>query len=117
LWVMKTPRSYTSNSPKVQSKTPVQPKTPVHSRASTGREQTNPLDYQHPYSSMADYARLLALSYDCNRTRHAYYRQLRLLHEYFQCDPRLMTEEKGPKGSKFSDSLCDTTSASRPFVI
>ena len=54
---------------------------------------------------------------NCNRTRHAYYRQLRLLHEYFQCDPRLMTEEKGPKGSKFSDSLCDTTSASRPFVI
>ena len=43
---------------------------------------------------MADYAKLLALGYDCNRTRHAYYRQLRLLHNHFQCDPRLITEEQ-----------------------
>ena len=43
---------------------------------------------------MADYAELLALGYDCIRTRHAYYRQLRLLHDHFQCDPRLITEEQ-----------------------
>lgn len=42
---------------------------------------------------MRRYAELLALRYDCPRTRHAYYRQLRLLHEHFQTDPQLLTEE------------------------
>ena len=36
---------------------------------------------------MARFAEFLALHYDANRTRHAYYRQLRLIHEHLQCDP------------------------------
>ena len=58
----------------------------------SGREYVNPVDYQHPYESMAQFANFLALRYDANRTRHAYYRQLRLIHDHFQCDPALLTE-------------------------
>jgi site-specific recombinase XerD len=58
----------------------------------TGREYVNPVDYQHPYASMARYAELLALRYDAHRTRHAYYRQLRLIHDYFNQDPAHLTE-------------------------
>ena len=39
----------------------------------TARDFANPVDYQHPYPSMARYADHLALSYDANRTRHSYY--------------------------------------------
>ena len=58
----------------------------------TPRDFVNPVDYQHPYDSMARYAKALALRYDANRTRHAYYRQVRLIHEHFACDPALLTE-------------------------
>ncbi len=58
------------------------------------RELPNPLSYNHAYESMARYAELLALRYDCNRTRHAYYRQLRLLQEHFGCDPKVLTEDQ-----------------------
>jgi len=58
------------------------------------REYVNPVEYRHPYASMAGFAKALALRYDANRTRHAYYRQLRLLHEHFQCDPANLTEEQ-----------------------
>jgi len=58
----------------------------------TGREYANPVDYSHPYDSMARFAEFLALHYDANRTRHAYYRQLRLIHEHLQCDPAAITE-------------------------
>ena len=37
----------------------------------TAREYANPVDYRHPYPSMARFADLLALHYDANRTRHA----------------------------------------------
>jgi hypothetical protein len=60
----------------------------------TGREYVNPVDYQHPFDSLARFAKALALRYDANRTRHAYYRQLRLLHEHFACDPATLTEEQ-----------------------
>jgi integrase/recombinase XerD len=60
----------------------------------TGREYVNPVDYQHPFDSMARLANALALRYDANRTRHAYYRQLRLLHEHFACDPAQLTESQ-----------------------
>ena len=53
----------------------------------TARDYANPVDYQHPYPSMARFADHLALAYDANRTRHAYYRQLRLVHQHFGCDP------------------------------
>ena len=58
----------------------------------TGRLYSNPVDYSHPFDSMARFAGALALAYDANRTRHAYYRQLRLIHEHLQCDPATITE-------------------------
>ena len=58
----------------------------------TARDYANPIDYQHPYPSMARFAQHLALSYDANRTRHSYYRQLRLIHQHFSCDPATITE-------------------------
>jgi len=58
----------------------------------TARDYENPVDYQHPYPSMSQFADLLALRYDANRTRHAYYRQVRLIHEYFDSDPTVLTE-------------------------
>jgi site-specific recombinase XerD len=60
----------------------------------TNRDYANPVDYQHPYQSMARYADFLALHYDANRTRHAYYRQVRLIHEYFTCNPDTLTESQ-----------------------
>jgi len=42
---------------------------------------------------MKRFAQLLALRYDMARTRHSYYRDLRLLHEHFQSDPAGLTEE------------------------
>src|SRR5579864_7084381 len=58
----------------------------------TARDYANPVDYEHPYPSMAQFADLLALHYDANRTRHAYYRQLRLIHQHSACDPATITE-------------------------
>jgi integrase/recombinase XerD len=58
----------------------------------TGREYVNPVDYRHPYPSMSQFADLLALHYDANRTRHAYYRQLRLLHQHFGLDPAVLSQ-------------------------
>jgi len=58
----------------------------------TARDYANPVDYKHPYPSMASFADHLALSYDANRTRHSYYRQVRLIHQHFGCDPANITE-------------------------
>jgi integrase len=58
----------------------------------TGREYVNPVDYEHPYESMSRFADFLALRYDANRTRRAYYRQVRLLHEHCACDPAIIVE-------------------------
>ena len=67
-----------------------------HAQASCGawrgREAADPVDYKHPYLSMAQYAELLALRFDAKRTRHAYYRAMRVLHEHFQCDPATLQE-------------------------
>ena len=41
---------------------------------------------------MADFARLLALRYSALRTRHSYYRDLRLVQEHFGCDPAMLSE-------------------------
>ena len=60
----------------------------------TPRDFINPVDYQHPYASMGRFAQALALRYDANRTRHAYYRQVRLIHEHFALDPALLTEDQ-----------------------
>ena len=58
----------------------------------SARPYANPVDYRHPYDSMARFAQFLALHYDANRTRHAYYRQLRLIHEHLGADPATLTE-------------------------
>jgi integrase/recombinase XerD len=58
----------------------------------TPRDYVNPVDYQHPFDSMARYAKMLGLRFDANRTRHSYYRQMRLIHEHFACDPEQLTE-------------------------
>jgi integrase/recombinase XerD len=58
------------------------------------KEYINPVDYDHPYPSMKRYAEVLALRYDCTRTCHAYYRQMRLLHEHFASDPTDLGEDQ-----------------------
>lgn len=68
------------------------PPKPASTVRTTPRDFANPVDYQHPYESMGRFAQALALRYDANRTRHSYYRQLRLLHEHFALDPALLTE-------------------------
>ena len=60
----------------------------------TPRDFINPVDYQHPYHCMALFAKALSLRYDSNRTRHTYYRQIRLIHEHFQSDPSLLSESQ-----------------------
>lgn len=58
----------------------------------TPRDFINPVDYKHPYECMERFAKALALRYDANRTRHSYYRQLRLIHQHFGSDPSLLTQ-------------------------
>ena len=56
--------------------------------------QRDPLDYaSNPYPSMLRSAKHLALHFDAPRTRHSYYRQIRLIHEQCRCDPSTITEE------------------------
>jgi site-specific recombinase XerD len=64
----------------------------INTRA--GRRQRDPLDYNHPYDSMRRYAELLALRHDCERTRHSYYRAMRVLHEHFGADPATLGEDQ-----------------------
>jgi hypothetical protein len=86
------PRSAPQSSPPAkESKWGPKPALPPGIRT-TARDYANPVDYKHPYPSMAQFADLLALRYDANRTRHSYYRQLRLLQEHFHCDPSTLTE-------------------------
>jgi site-specific recombinase XerD len=59
-----------------------------------GRRHRDPLDYNHPYDSMRRYAELLALRHDCGRTRHSYYRAMRVLHEHFGADPATLGEDQ-----------------------
>ena len=81
--------SFTKSTPIQSAKTSAPPPAAIRT---TGREYANPVDYAHPYDSMARFAEFLALHYDANRTRHAYYRQLRLIHEQLHCDPATITE-------------------------
>ncbi len=77
--------------PKLPSNSPSKfnPQRPV-----AGRQERNPLDYDHPYESMAEFAKLLNLRYDSGRTRHTYYRDMRLVHEHLACDPAAVTESQ-----------------------
>jgi hypothetical protein len=57
-------------------------KLPAQYRPFAGCTQRDPLDDDsHPYPSMLRFARHLALCFDAPRTRHSYYRQMRLVHE------------------------------------
>ena len=62
-------------------------------RPKAGARYADPLDYTHPYDSMRRFAQLLALRYDTARTRHSYYRALRLLHGHFGADPATLNED------------------------
>ncbi len=58
-----------------------------------GRQYVNPAHYgHHPWPSMKQFAELLALRHDSDRTCHCYYRDMRLVHEHCDCDPALITE-------------------------
>ena len=59
-----------------------------------GQRHRDPLVYTHPYDSMRRYAELLALRHDSARTRHSYYRAMRLLHEHFGVDPSTLGEDQ-----------------------
>lgn len=68
-------------------------KLPPGYRPHAGRAHRDPLDYDsHPYPSMRRFAELLALCHNNPSTRHSYYRQMRLVHEFCQCDPATITE-------------------------
>ncbi len=58
------------------------------------RQHDNPLTYDHPWPSMAEFAKRLALRSDANRTCYAYYRDMRLIHEHCACDPELISEDQ-----------------------
>ena len=69
-------------------------KLPLNFRPKAGRAQRDPIDYEsHPYPSMQQFAEFLVLRFDTSRTRHSYYRQMRLVHDFCTCDPALITEE------------------------
>lgn len=66
---------------------------PQKYRPVAGVWQRDPLDYDsHPYPSMRQFAEFLALRINTPRTRHSYYRQMRLVHEFCQTDPAAITE-------------------------
>lgn len=63
----------------------------INTRA--GQRHRDPLGYRHPYDSMRRYAELLALRHDSARTRHSYYRAMRLVHEHYGVDPATLGED------------------------
>ena len=68
---------------------------PPEYRPLAGRAERDPLEYlSHPYPSMRRFAELLYLRFDRPTTRHAYYRQMRLVHEFCKADPATITEEQ-----------------------
>lgn len=75
-----------------QAETPRSTPSPRRTRPDSGRRGPDPLDYDHIYPSLKRFAEFLALRYDHARTRHAYYRQARLIAEHFQSDPSLLAE-------------------------
>ena len=68
--------------------------TPSTINTRAGVRQCDPLYYRHPYDSMRRYAELLAVRHDSPRTRHSYYRAMRLLHEHYRVDPATLGEEE-----------------------
>jgi len=96
-----------------------------HVQTRSGRAYADPVIYEHPWPSMNDYARLLALRYQALRTRHSYYRDMRLLHEHFGSDPATLSEAqvtdylihvKMVKGWK-PKTVRQTSAAARVFYV
>jgi integrase/recombinase XerD len=84
----------TANQPDERTTEAGYQKLPPNFRPKAGRAQRDPIDYDsHPYPSMKQFAEFLALRFNTPRTRHSYYRQMRLVHELCACDPALITEE------------------------
>jgi len=74
---------------------------------------------------MHEFAKLLTLRHDANRTRHSYYRDMRLIHEYFKCDPATLSEDqvrdyflyvKTEKGWK-SKTIRQSVASSKIFFV
>lgn len=86
------PHSAPQLTPEPQRSKPGPKAVPPPGIRTTARDYANPVDYNHPFPSMRRFADHLALSYDANRTRHSYYRQIRLIHQHFTCDPAAITE-------------------------
>lgn len=63
-------------------------------RPDLGRRNTDPLQYDHRFPCMKQFAELLALRYDALSTRRGYYRQVRLVADEYQCDPSTLTESQ-----------------------
>src|SRR5215813_3731484 len=86
-------RSSTANNTSVRTPTPKSwTPTSLATIRTTARDYANPVDYQHPYPSLIQFADDLALRYDANRARHSYYRQRRVIHQHVGCDPASITE-------------------------
>lgn len=58
------------------------------------RKYRCPSTYDHRFESMSDYAKFICLNKKSPRSRHAYYRQVRMLMEHFDADPASLTEEQ-----------------------
>ena len=62
--------------------------------AKAGSHRSDPLLHDHPWPSIAEFAKLLALRYDTVATRHAYYRAGHLIHEHVGRDPATLSESE-----------------------
>jgi integrase/recombinase XerD len=93
-------KAHTPSAPQLQAQThphsqrPADPPLSYTHRPDVGRRGPDPLEYDHPYPSLRDYAQLLALRYHHGRTRHSYYRQLRLLSDHYRTDPATLSESQ-----------------------
>lgn len=86
-------RSFQAQSPSEKTDEAGYQGLPLKYRPIAGVSQRDPIDYKsHPYPSMKQFAEFLVLRFNTPRTRHSYYRQLRLVHEYCQTDPEAITE-------------------------
>jgi integrase/recombinase XerD len=90
-------KTYTQSAPQTTSSIPETFSAIPNGRAfphPDRRQRQNPLTYDHPWPSMAEFAKRLALRTDTNRTCCAYYRNVRLIHEHCACDPELITQDQ-----------------------
>lgn len=82
------------NRPVSSTSTPTSSVSAARISARAGSRRSDPLLYDHPWPSMARFAKLLALRHDSVSTRHAYYRCVRLIHEHFSLDPAAISEDQ-----------------------